>query len=223
MPDRTAAPTGSPTLASVLLLDDADLAARARTTLAAADVATVVGQHPVTVTVRDRDGEPELRDLPVALAGSAARGRRTTLVVTPRLADGVWLVLDGRLVERDDTVVLAVEAVWVGCPHGHGHARPLDLAAYATAAPDHLRAAIPRLLEHTNAGHGPELRELAGRRLHVTAGEVAAASLVDLDPSGVTLRVVHLDGVTDLALPFARAAHDPCDLLGLLRAVLTAV
>lgn len=217
MSDRTAAPT----VASVLLLDDDLLAARARTTLASADVATVVGTMPLTVSLRDRDGEPELQSFPDELREQIGRGRRTTLVITPRLDDGVWLVLDGRLVERDSAVVLAVEAVWVGCPHGHGHARPLDLAAYATAQPDTLRAAIPRLVEHTNADHGPELRELAGRRLAVPVDEIAAASLCDLDVDAVTLRVVDLDGVTDLRLRFARPATAACELLGLLRSALT--
>ena len=142
------------------------------------------------------------------------------MVVSPRLDDGVWLVLDGRLVERDGAVVLAVEAVWVGCPHGHGHARPLDLDAYATALPDALRASMPRLVEHTNADHGPELRELARRKLGVSVDDIAAASLDDLDASGVTLRVVDLDGVTDLRLTFVRAAVAPCELLGLLRLAL---
>lgn len=219
MSDRTA----TTTVASVLLLDDDVLAERARTTLAAADVATVVGPTPTRVAVRDRDGEPELTEVPDALREQIGRGRRTTVVVSPRLDDGVWLVLDGRLVERDDAVVLAVEAVWVGCPHGHGHARPLDLDAYATAVPDALRAAMPRLVEHTNAGHGAELRELARRKLAVPEGDVAAASLCDLDAGGVTLRVVDLDGVTDLRLPFVRAALAPCELLGLLRLALTTV
>lgn len=219
MPDRTATPT---TVASVLLLDDATLAERARTTLAAADTATVVGVTPERVRLRDRDGEPELRDLPDSLLAQVGRGRRTTIVVTPRLDDGVWLVLDGRLVERDDAIVLAVEAVWVGCPHGHGHARPIDIAAYATAVPDSLRAAMPRLLEHSNADHGPELRELARRRLGVPAAEIAAAALADLDATGVTLQVVDLDGGRALRLPFAQPATAPCELMGLLRTVLTA-
>jgi hypothetical protein len=215
--DRTA----TPTVASALLLDDATLAGHARTTLAAADVATVVGPTPLKVGVKDRDGEPELVGLPGVLREQVGRGRRTTVVVSPRLDDGVWLVLDGRLVERDGAVVLAVEAVWVGCPHGHGHARPLLLDAYATAAPDMLRASMPRLVEHTNADHGPELRELAGRTLGVPGDEIAAASLADLDATGVTLRVVDLDGGRDLRLRFVRPATSPGELLGLLRLALT--
>ncbi|MHA3701761.1 DUF2470 domain-containing protein [Jatrophihabitans sp. YIM 134969] len=217
MPDRTA----TPTVASALLLDDVTLAGRARTTLAAADVVTVVGPTPLRVTVQDRDGEPEITAVPDALRELVGRGRRTTVVVSPRLDDGVWLVLDGRLVEREGAVVLAVEAVWVGCPHGHGHARPLDLDAYATALPDAVRASIPRLVEHTNEGHGPELREVARRSLGVPGADIAAASLCELDPAGVTLRVVDLDGVSDVRLRFPRPASTPGDLLGLLRMALT--
>lgn len=220
MSDRTATTTTT-TVASALLLDDATLAVRARTTLAAADVVTVVGASPLRVTVRDRDGEPELTTVPEGLTEQVGRGRRTTMVVSPRLDDGVWLVLDGRLVERDGAVVLAVEAVWVGCPHGHGHARPLDIDAYATAVPDALRASMPRLVEHTNADHGPELRELARRKLAVPGDDIAAASLCDLDAAGVTLRVVDLDGVTDVRLRFVRPATAACELLGLLRVALT--
>jgi len=232
-----------PTKANELVLDDQQLARRARTTLAGADAGLLLtGDRPgrprlaVPVRVFDDGGEALIRCEQSSAVAFAARARRlAALVLAPNPIFGVRLTLSGRLspAERtgvraaDVVVALSVDAVRVGCPHGHwgrptAEGRSVPISLYAMAEPDILAANIPRVIRLVNDEHAEQVRWLAAHATGVPLHRLAAATLTGLSAHGAVLCWIDEHGAHHAELPFARPAHTLEDLAATLRACVSA-
>jgi len=237
-----------PTKANELILDEQQLARRARTTLAGADAGLLLtGDRPgrprlaVPVRVFDDGGEALIRCEQSSAVAYAARARRlAALVLAPNPIFGVRLTLSGRLspaertgvraadvVVADVVIALSVDAVRVGCPHGHwgrptAEGRSVPISLYAMAEPDILAANIPRVIRLVNHEHAEQVRWLAAHATGVPLHRLAAATLTGLSAHGAVLCWIDERGAHHAELPFARPAHTLEDLAATLRACVSA-
>ncbi len=92
------------------------------------------------------------------------------------------------------------------------------------SAPSHRlnRGFLQRCVEHASLSHQDELRHALAALVDRPLGEIAGVVLGDLDPSGVRLEWVDLDGAHCRRIAFPSVATTPADLGELLRRELSA-
>lgn len=208
------------------LLSSLDLAARARTIVAAAtDVHVDVAGTAVAVPYVDLDGAPMLV-LPAGMAALLGEDRMVCLRLSH--ASGASVVLSGslapltcdllsgdvrtaavaasrRLPARDGRTALlqlVIDAVVIYDEDGPAG---LDLAAYWEAGPQEVLARGWQLARHLNAHHGADLRALAAGLRRTDPARVASAEIVTIDPEGVELRVIDREGGWQTRVAFGRS------------------
>jgi hypothetical protein len=223
-----------PARASDLMFDQAELACRARTTLAGADCGVLVvaggrsaGYHERRVAVADDGGEPVLEVGNGESAPSA--GAHAALMLAPNEHFGVGLTLIGRLAIRpvrpelaEAQVALTVERVLVSCPQPGSHYphREISLDAYAGAEPDPIAANGWRIARHLTESHQQQVRGLAAHCLHRPIDEILAAQLSGLTARRLELWSVDESGAHHNTLNFEHAAGDLTELAFMVRSLL---
>lgn len=184
------------------------------------------------LSLADDGGRPTLLCTPVA--GLLTRAARRE-VVTLRLTSGVR---DRTGARQDDVLEVTGRLVLGGhedcghCPEDHrvvtvepaavsltvlGRAVPVPVADFLDSGHALNRGFLQRAVEHANHCHGEELRRAVSRRTGLPAARLVAASLADLDPTGVDLHWVDADGAHRTRLAFGAAATDAAALGRLLR------
>ena len=213
-------------------LSSLDLAARARTVVAAAtDVQVDVAGATVAVPYVDLDGAP-LLVVPAGMAALLGEDRLVCLRLSH--AGGTSVVLSGslaplscdllrgdvrtaavaasrRLPARDGRTALLHLVLDAVVTHDADGPVSLDLETYWEARPQEVLARGWQLARHLNAHHGDDLRALIAGLRRVEPARVAAAEIVRIDPEGMDVRVVDRDGGWHPRIPFGRACaslHD---------------
>lgn len=213
------------------------LAELARTTVSAASSASLfvtgIAQAPAGQDVIDlveQAGTPTFACRPdsrlIGAVGATARLTVEDVRARPAL---VSVILTGRLVLAEDgqahpdghlLVALDVSGVVVAYDDPSSPTvveRELPVASYLEFEPDPLAVTAASLMTHLAQCHQTELREYAAAVADCPLDDIAGASLADLDPWGVHLTWIDLDGGGRVELPFARQATTPDMLSELLR------
>lgn len=213
------------------------LAELARTTVASASSASLyvtgIAQAPAgqdVVDLLEQDGTPTFPCLPdSALAGAVGSPARLTVEDARAHPATVSVVLTGRLVLAGDArahadghllVALAVTRVVVEYDDPSSPTvvqRELPVDAYLDFEPDPLVTSARSLMAHLTHCHQADLRAYAATVADCSVDDVAGACLSELDPWGVQLAWVDVDGGGRVELLFARRATTPDMLIALLR------
>lgn len=209
-------------------IDDDEIARRARTTTAGADIGllTVVTDTAelamqCLVSVVDDGGEPLLL-VPFQSQlweNASSGGQWASLLLKPNESYGVGLNLGGRLhpVTQPDRcppaghafLALRVERILASCPNvagAHGHL-PVSVLRYATAEPDLFAANLPRVIRHINSCHREQLRNWAARHCELAVSEIAGATLGTVHAEGAVIWVVTGDGARTHEVTFGKRAE----------------
>ncbi|MDP3969428.1 MAG: DUF2470 domain-containing protein [Nocardioides sp.] len=102
---------------------------------------------------------------------------------------------------------LLVEDVVLTHPGSRG-AEPLTLADYAAASPHEVLARGWVLAHHLNAHHRVDVATIAAGVRGVRRPELAAAEVIGIDPDGLDLQLVDLDGGWQYRVPFRVPCRD---------------
>lgn len=213
------------------------LAELARTTVAGASsaalVVTGIARAPFGVDVIDlieHAGTPTFACHPGSpLLDAVGATARLTVEDARAHPATVSIILTGRLVlaqgwraPRDGHVLVALAVTGVVVEYDDPSSptvvqRELPVAAYLGFEPDPLVVSATTLMTHLTHCHQQDLREYAAAVADCSVDDVAAASLTDLDPGGVHLKWIDVEGGSEVELRFARRATTPDMLAGLLR------
>ena len=120
---------------------------------------------------------------------------------------------------RSHLIGIRVETVDVADPTS-GQTEPVDLDAYAAAAPDPIIAHSLNVRAHLNAGHHDDLVLLASRMLGTPVERLVAAAVEWIDAWGLELAVIDDEGATTHRLPFRVPLTTMDDLGGQLHQLL---
>ena len=120
---------------------------------------------------------------------------------------------------RSHLVGIRVETVEVADPTS-GQTEPVDLDAYAAAAPDPIIAHSLSVRAHLNAGHHDDLLLLASRMLGTPSERLVAAAVEWIDAWGLELAVIDDEGASSHRLPFRVPLTTMDDLGGQLHQLL---
>lgn len=120
---------------------------------------------------------------------------------------------------RSHLVGIRVENVEVVDPTS-GQAEPVDLDAYAGAAPDPIIAHSLSVRAHLNTGHHDDLVLLASRMLGTPSERLVAVAVEWIDAWGLELAVIDDEGATTHRLPFRVPLTTMDDLGGQLHQLL---
>lgn len=211
----TAYPTAPPGL------DPHTLAGDARSVLACPAAAwLVVDGSGTAVALGDSWGTPTVEAPPGSPVAAAAAARRPASLrvasgLAPRHGVPELLALGGRLAAHgDDTAVLVVSAVVL---HRAGRSHPVSVAQFH--APEHRlnRGFLQRAADHATRCHQDELRRAVSASTGRPMGDLLAAGLSALTPSGVDVTWVDLDGAHRTRLVFSRTARSTSELGEVLR------
>ena len=209
-------------------------AERARTVVAAGtQVQVVVDGRPAQAPYVDLDGTPvlgvpaehaeALRSASLLCLRMASPGGLGTVVLTGVLAplsaesvrpadrEAVDAALRSAACEGVAGVLLqlVVEDVVLTQP-GRRDPAALTLADYAAASPHEVLARGWVLARHLNAHHRADVATIGAGVRGVRPGELAAAEVTAIDPDGLDLQLVDLDGGWHYRVPF----RTPCRDLG---------
>ncbi|MGI8667700.1 MAG: hypothetical protein ACR2N4_17020 [Jatrophihabitans sp.] len=222
-----------PIRATELMFDDAELARRARTTLAGAERGTLMVAtgsaarlRECEVQVRDDGGEPVVGSpCPIVLAPNRTHA---ALLLWPNEQYGVGLTLIGRIAPAGQSpgggasFALSVERVLASCPKPSftSSRMQIPLALYAGAEPDAIAANGWRIARHLTEAHQPQVRSLAAGLTGQPVDEVIAAQVSRLGCDRLQLWWVGSAGASVREVAFDRPAGDLADLGRLVRNLL---
>ncbi len=120
---------------------------------------------------------------------------------------------------RSHLVGIRVENVEVADPTS-GETEPVDLDAYAAAAPDPIIAHNLNVRAHLNTSHHDDLVRLASKMLGAPSAGLAAVAVEWIDAWGLELAVIDGEGATTHRLPFRVPLTTMDDLGGQLHQLL---